>query len=117
MIDEVPFDTIDVSVLERLRDNQIAESRTIDYKRDDPTKNPDSFLANVTSFANTIGGYLLYGVDADKETAVPTAFPGLKVDAPDKFLLTLNHLIHDRTDPSLAPPDYRWVEVADGRRV
>ena len=82
------------------------------------TLNRESFLSNVTSFANTNGGYLLYGVAADTKTAVPTAFPGLAVAAPDKFELTLNSMIRDSVDPAeLLPPDYRWVDVENGRKV
>jgi hypothetical protein len=118
MLDDVPFDEIDAKTLERLKENGVPESRTIDYKRDDPTAGSrEKFLANVTSFANTSGGYLLYGVEADEETSVPTIYPGLSVDAVDKFEQALNSMIRDNVDPRMSPPEYQWVEVADGRKV
>ena len=118
MLDDVPFDKIDVKDLERLKENAVPESRSIDYKRDDPTAGSrEQYLANVTSFANTIGGFLLYGVEADAETSAPTAFPGLAIAATDKTELTLNSMLRDNVDPRMGPPDYRWVDVTDGRKV
>src|SRR6476659_7256514 len=100
MLDDVPFEKIDETTLERLKKNAVPESRTIDYKRDDATTgHRDQFLANVTSFANTSGGYLLYGVETDTETSVPTAFPGLAIAATDKTELTLNSMLRDNVDP------------------
>jgi hypothetical protein len=80
MLEDVPFDTIDLSTLERLKANGVSESRTIDYKRDEPAKDREAFLANVTSLANTLGGYLLYGVDASEGGGTPSAFPGFGVE-------------------------------------
>src|SRR5258708_2210444 len=99
MLDDVPFDKIDLVALERLKTNGVAEGRTIDYKRDEPAPEREAFLGNVTSFANSGGGYLLYGVDASKATSVPTDFPGLTVDDTDKYQLRLNHMIRDNVDP------------------
>ena len=118
MLDDVPFDKIDAQVLERLKENGVPESRTVDYKRDDPTRgNQDSFLSNVTSFANTIGGYLLYGVEADKDTSAPTGFPGFPVESTDRVEQKLNSMIRDSVDPRMHSPEYRWVDVDAGRKV
>ena len=62
-----PLSDIQESDILSLRDNQVPEGKAIEYKRDLPgTGNEDrkEFLKDVSSFANTSGGDLLYGVDA-----------------------------------------------------
>jgi predicted HTH transcriptional regulator len=55
----------DENDLQELVDNQVPGSKTIDYKQS-LTGNTDSnkkkFFADVSSFANAIGGYLIYGM-------------------------------------------------------
>jgi predicted HTH transcriptional regulator len=60
-----PIDKIEWSDLESLIDDQISERRTIDYKRSLPSNSDDdkkNFLYDVSSFANTVGGDLIYGI-------------------------------------------------------
>jgi predicted HTH transcriptional regulator len=63
-----PLAEITESDLLGLITNGIAESRTLDYKRSLPG-NSDAdkkeFLADVSSFANTAGGDLVFGIDED----------------------------------------------------
>ncbi len=56
------FDDIDISDIQRLIDNQVAERRTLEFKRDLPGDTKDErkeFLADVTSFANAQGGDII----------------------------------------------------------
>jgi len=120
MIDFVPFDQIGLRDIERLRDDEVAEGRTIEYKDEDPTVSGDSkrdFRACVTSFANTDGGDLIYGVKADKAKAVIVDIPGLKVASRDSFEQTLNHTLRDQVDPRISPVRFRWVDLGAGRAV
>jgi len=60
--------------LQNLIDNAVAEGRTIEYKQALPggtDSEKKEFLADVSSFANTAGGDLLFGISEDK--GVPTA--------------------------------------------
>ncbi|MFH0344211.1 MAG: helix-turn-helix domain-containing protein [Chromatiales bacterium] len=69
------FDKIDEGHLQRLIEIGAAESREIEYKRQTYGKNDDAkteFLADISSFANTIGGDLIIGMTASK--GVPMAF-------------------------------------------
>ena len=57
---------------------QIEESATLDYKRDFPKKHRE-FAKDVTAFANTEGGLIIYGVEEKNHR--PVAFPGVKISA------------------------------------
>jgi len=70
----IPLADIDERQLKRLIDAKASESRDIEYKRD-PYGNADGdhaeWLADVSSFANTAGGDLIIGIEANK--GVPNA--------------------------------------------
>ena len=96
------LDDIQQTDLDALVANGVAEGRTIDYKRDLPG-NADSdkkeFLADVSSFANTSGGDLLFGVD--EQQGLPVGLPGLTVSDFDQEVRRLDSIINDGLDPRI----------------
>src|SRR5271166_1800073 len=92
-----------------------AEGKTLEYKRD-TVGNGDSerkeFLYDATSFANTEGGYLIFGMgEAD---GLPTSLVGLaKVEA-DRELLRLEHMLRDGVRPPISGIETAPVSLASG---
>jgi len=61
------FDEIDKIDIDNLISNKVSESKTLEYKKKLPgskDKDKKEFLADVSSFANSSGGDLLYGIKA-----------------------------------------------------
>lgn len=114
-----PLEAIDANALDRLVTNGVAESRTLEYKRDLPNPNDKEskreFLADVTSFANSQGGDILYGIDAPK--GIPIAITGLPVDDPDAELRRWEDIIQSGAEPRIPGLHFRWVAIPDGRGV
>ena len=114
-----PLEAIGTDTLDRLIANGVAESRTLEYKRDLPNpKDKDGkreFLADVTSFANSQGGDLLYGIDAPK--GIPTAIAELSVDDPDAELRRWEDIIQSGVEPRIPGLHFRWIASAEGRGV
>lgn len=54
-------------MLENYIETLIAEATEIDFKADLEVKKPKSWLKSVSSFANGVGGILIFGVDDNKE--------------------------------------------------
>ena len=75
-----PLESLEKSDLQSLVENQVPEGKTIDYKQALPG-NSDSdkreFLADVSSFANAVGGNLIYGIK--EESGVPVEVSGLNI--------------------------------------
>jgi Schlafen, AlbA_2 len=82
----LPLSRIDADFLESLRTDAVAEGRQLDYKEqlhsatDEEAKR--EFLRDVSSFANAVGGDLIYGVReardaAGKATGAPESIVGL----------------------------------------
>ena len=90
--------------LQALVDNKVLESKVIEYKRDLPD-NSDSakkeFLADVTSFANSSGGDLIFGISQDNQTAELKAIEGIEIENIDKERIRLNDIIMTGVEPRL----------------
>jgi predicted HTH transcriptional regulator len=51
--------------IKRLKDNSVPESKTLEYKKDLTLKNDynkKEFLSDISAFANTSGGDIIYGI-------------------------------------------------------
>jgi predicted HTH transcriptional regulator len=61
----VPFNSIDKSIIESLLWNEVREDRTLEYKVLLPGNGREDrkeFLADITAFANAAGGDIVFGV-------------------------------------------------------
>ncbi len=114
MIDR-PLADIRPDDLQRLQVNGVAESRSLDYKESLPVEGDDrrEFLADVSSFANSSGGDLVYGVTEVRENGRPTGIPqavnGLANVNPDAETLRLENMLRDGIAPRLPGVQLRWV--------
>lgn len=102
-----------------LKNNQIQESINLEYKKELPG-NSDSdkkeFLADVSSFANTIGGTIIYGIEEEKDEhgrnrGIPKEIVGLGTVNFDQEKQRLENIIRDNLDPKLTNLLIRNVEV------
>jgi hypothetical protein len=90
--------------LQALIDNEVIEHKTIEYKKVLPSnsdREKKEFLADVSSFANTNGGDIIYGITEDKKTGKPKSLDGLDIENPDKEILRLDNIIRTGIQPRL----------------
>jgi predicted HTH transcriptional regulator len=83
----LPLNRADVALLDSLRADAVAEGRQLEYKEQLPAERDDEgrreFLRDVTSFANSVGGDLIYGIrEARDAGGAPTATPEAIVGLP-----------------------------------
>jgi predicted HTH transcriptional regulator len=97
-----PFEAITEDDLLALIANAVSEGRTIDYKRELPG-NSDSekkeFLADVSSFANTGGGDLVFGMDEVEGLA--TQLIGFQSANADLEIQRLESILASGLDPRI----------------
>jgi hypothetical protein len=112
---EKPIQDIDAADLQRLVDNAVPEGRRIEYKEALPGNSDGEkkeFLADVSSFANAIGGDIVFGItearDGGKQTGIPATATGLSA-ADDPDLLRLENLIRDGISPRVQGIQLRAV--------
>jgi Putative DNA-binding domain len=98
----VPIDSITEDHLRSLIDNQVAELRIIEYKRELPGTSHEEkreFLADVCSFANMAGGDLVYGMT--ENGGMPRELPGFETSDIDSEILQLENSIRDGIGPRI----------------
>lgn len=97
-----PFNDISETDVLALQMAGVQEGKTIEYKRDIPgTRDEDKreFLADMSSFANTEGGDILFGVD--EYQGVIKDILGVALPDFDAEMLRLDNLIRDGIDPRI----------------
>jgi hypothetical protein len=97
------LDAVTESDLQYLIDNGEAEIRTVEYKSILPgTSDAEKreFLSDVSSFANTIGGHIIYGMVAS--AGVPTQLQGIEIGDQDAVKLRLEDMIRQGIQPRIS---------------
>jgi hypothetical protein len=98
--------------LQGLIDNHVLELKKLEYK-ETLTINTEGekkeFLADISSFANTTGGDIIYGI-AEGPTHEPVTFVGLDITDIDELKLRLDSIIRDGIQPRI--PNIHIKEIA-----
>ncbi len=87
-----------------LKERGVSEGREIEYKGILPGGSDGAkkeFLHDVSSFANCIGGDLVFGVQ--EEQGVPVDIPGVDLEDVDREKQRLENLIRDSIKPRIVP--------------
>lgn len=106
------IDQIQEADLLSLRDNRVPEGKTIEYKRELPgmtDAHRKEFAKDISSFANTEGGDLLYGVV--EEAGVPVEFPGIGQVDQDALKLRLEEMCRAGIEPRLGHLEFRFIAI------
>lgn len=99
-----------------LKDNGVPEGRSLDYKRELPR--PEKLVEyrkDVCAFANSGGGFLIYGVD--EEGGVPTTIPGVDIPDVDALIRQLDAAARDAIEPRLLGTSFNAVKWQDSKFV
>src|SRR5881296_3546665 len=113
----LPLDQVNADRLESLRTDGIREGRHLEYKEILPGTSDDEkkeFLADATSFANTAGGDLIYGVKGRRDLAgistgeieAIVGLPNLNLDAER---LRLENMLRDGVAPRVSPLTFHLI--------
>ncbi|MEX0887554.1 MAG: ATP-binding protein [Phycisphaeraceae bacterium] len=105
------FDDVGPDDLDALVRDQVAESRTIEYKAalfENNDSGKKEFLADVSSFANAPGGDLIYGIAA--ADGVPREVWGLPECNGERDLLRLDSIIRDGVAPRMPGVRLKWIQ-------
>jgi len=115
---EKQLDDLSEADLAALVTDRYAESRMVDYKRElhgSADGMVKEFLADVSSFANALGGHLLYGIE--EEAGEPTKVTGLDLPNTENEVLRLETSIRDGIVPRIPSVKVWPVKLSSGKTV
>jgi hypothetical protein len=98
-----------------LKEKSLSESKTLEYKKELNLKSDSEkkeFLKDVSAFANTSGGDIIYGI-AEK-SAVPSSLDGIKVDDLDLLKQQIENLLRDGIEPRISGIQIKELEKQSG---
>ncbi|GHP00502.1 hypothetical protein KSF_105490 [Reticulibacter mediterranei] len=117
MLFDKPIESITEQDIQALIDTQIdaqkAERKTVEYKQALPggtDNDKKEFLADISSFANSAGGTLLFGIE--EQAGIPLQITGIQVDDVDAYKLRLENMLRDGISPRLPRVDVQPVALA-----
>ena len=96
------IDLITIEDIQALKSNKVMEKKTIDYKQSLPGRSDSErigFLADITAFANTVGGDLIFGIT--EEEGIPKSIDGVEIGNPDEEKLRLENIIRCGIEPRI----------------
>lgn len=95
---------------------KIPENTILEYKQDvvgAGDKERYEFLADVSSFANTAGGEILFGIV--ESNGIPTALPGVSASNIDQEILRLEQIIRTGARPTITGISTRAIPLNSGK--
>lgn len=103
----VPLEDIEQGNLQNLVDNSVMEGVEIEYKQELPNSRGGrkTLVQELTSFANTRGGDLVYGIEEAEDSGEPISVSGFDIDDVDAERARLDSIVRDGVRPRI--PSYR----------
>ena len=101
-ISAIPLDQVSEVDLQRLVENRVPESITLEYKRDPYGANDQAkkeWLKDISALANTAGGDLIIGIE--EEDGVASRLVGITSTTADEEILRLEQILQDGLEPRL----------------
>jgi predicted HTH transcriptional regulator len=115
VLSDKQFSEITVEDIIYLINNKISELKTLEYKRQLPGKDKEEqktkILQSITSFANTDGGIIIFGMKENDEGEASEII-GIETSTDDDFLYFQN-IVKDRIEPRMAPPELKELTIND----
>ncbi len=112
------FDSLNEDDILALLENKVTERRTLEYKAELPgwtDADTKEFLADASSFANTAGGYIVFGIQ--EAEGAPVAIPGLGNVKAEEETLRLEAKIRTGVAPRIPVVRTKAIELANGHSV
>ena len=113
----LPLDKIDEASIQRLRSMAVAESPYLDYKQEtygDSGNDRSEFLADISSFANTLGGDIVIGVA--ETNGLPTALTPFRGDS-DAEKRRLEQMALSGLEPRIPNLQIKSIPIAAGGHI
>lgn len=111
------IEEIDISDIQELIGNT-REVKSLDFKRTikiDTDAEKEEFLRDVSSFANSVGGDIIYGIDEEEGLAKDIC--GFEIENIDSLILKIENLTKDSLKPRVNNKEIKPLKLTGGKHV
>jgi len=116
------IEDLEIQDIERLISNQVPESITLDYKKElklSTSSDKKEFLADISSFNNTNGGVIIYGLQEEKDQynknkGIPESITPLAGINEDQTKQQIEQLVADGLSPKLTSLKFEFISHGNG---
>lgn len=118
MLFSKPTQQLDQADIQQLIDNQILEKKGLDYKMQfsgGSDSDKKELLYDLTSFANSTGGFIIYGVR--EEGGIPVEIEGIESDSIDREKLRMESLLQTGVEPRIPGIVMHPILLSSGKSV
>lgn len=108
------INTITLDDVKSLIDNSVCENKNLDYKKElhlDTDAEKKEFLADISSFANSTGGDIIFGIEEDDVDKIPINITGIPYDNEDKMIRRLEDFIRQSIQPVILNIEYQIIRI------
>jgi hypothetical protein len=118
MIDK-PLEEVSESDLQGLINNSVFEGKRLEYKQELPRTRGDrkALAQEASSFANTQGGDLIYGIKEDEDSGEPVEFHDLDISDVDEEVGRLDSILRDGITPRIPGYQVKTIELGGDEHV
>lgn len=106
--------------LNELVTNEVGESKTLEYKSElnmDTDSDRKEFLADISSFANSDGGDIIWGIKEDSSTNLPIELSGIEIENEDRFLRKIESVVRDSISPRIPDINFRVLHISGNKYI
>ena len=110
------FDEISIGDLQQLIENKVPEGKTIEYKaelRIEKDSEKKEFLYDVSSFANSIGGDLIFGIAEGSEKGIPNFISGFSCKT-DETIIKVESILRSSINPRILGIQIKTLALESG---
>ena len=108
------INTITLDDVKSLINNSVCENKNLDYKKElhlDTDAEKKEFLADISSFANSTGGDIIFGIEEDDVDKIPINITGIPYDNEDKMIRRLEDFIRQSIQPVILNIEYQIIRI------
>ena len=95
--------------------NKIQENLYLDYKRElklEGSEERKEFLYDISSFANSEGGIIIFGIDEDRNTGLPSEIIGIPAPNVDSLIQKIESIIESSIKPRITNIAIKIIEIS-----
>lgn len=108
------LDSISFADLQELLNNSVSESKTLEYKKVlnlNTDNDKKEFLNDVSSFANSSGGDIIYGIS--EKSGTPNSLEGFQIENLDLLKQQVENILRDGIEPRITGILIKTIENPD----